>query len=90
MLYASLGRGLSFKSSFDLAKAASGSTYCLRGRKDATKFAFSRPAQAPSQILVKAASGQCFTLDAAPGDSIETIKHRICDAEVRVCCAWWV
>ena len=82
MLYASLGRGLSFKSSFDLAKAASGSTYCLRGRKDATKFAFSRPVQTPSQIHVKTASGQAITLEIEPGDSVDTIKHRIRDVEV--------
>ena len=82
VFYGSLGRGLSFKSSFDLAKAASGSTYCLRGRKDATKFAFSRPVQTPSQIHVKTASGQAITLEIEPGDSVDTIKHRIRDVEV--------
>jgi len=80
-LYGSLGRGMQFKNSFDMAKAASGSTYCLRGRKDATKFAFSRPGPAPapapvpSQIHVKTASCQSITLEVELGDSFDTIKH---------------
>ena len=82
VLYRSLGSGMPLKSSFDLAKSASGSAYCLQGSKDATKFAFSRPLLKPSQVHVKTTSGRSVAIPVEPGDTIDTLKRKIQDDEV--------
>jgi len=44
VFYQALGSGRSLRSSFQLATAQAGcNEYCLRGRKDANKFAFTKP-----------------------------------------------
>lgn len=45
------------------------------------------------QLFVKTLTGKTVTVDVEPGDSIETLKHKIQEKEVGVCgmrCLWHV